>query len=41
VPVLKEQNEEIKKSRIILIDYTSKILKQGLNLLGIKTSERM
>ena len=41
IPVLKEQDEKIKRSRIVLINHVTKILKQGLNLLGIKTTEKM
>jgi arginyl-tRNA synthetase len=41
VPVLKEKNEKIKASRIVLIKNTAEILKQGLNLLGIKTPSKM
>lgn len=39
-PIL-NQKEEILKSRLILIDRVAKILKEGLNLLGIKTIDRM
>lgn len=40
-PVLKETNIQLKKERIALIYFSSLILKRGLNLLGIKTVEKM
>lgn len=40
-PVLAADNEEQKKSRLLLAKLTAKTLKQGLNLLGIETLERM
>jgi len=39
-PIL-NQDDEIKNSRLIIADITSKILKQGLELLGIQTVEKM
>lgn len=41
IPVLNEKNEVIKKERLILIQFLSQILKTGLNILGIKTTEKM
>jgi arginyl-tRNA synthetase len=40
-PVLKAESEELRTSRLKLCDLTARILKQGLNLLGIETVERM
>lgn len=40
-PILKEKNYKIKVERIILINFASELLKKGLNLLGIKTIEKM
>lgn len=40
-PVLAEKNEVIKNERLILIQFLSQILKTGLNILGIKTTEKM
>lgn len=40
-PVLGAEDEQIKQSRLILSQVTAKILKQGLNLLGIETLEKM
>lgn len=40
-PILKEKNKKIKSERIILIHFASEVLKKGLNLLGIKTIEKM
>ncbi len=40
-PVLAAESEEQKKSRLLLSQLTAKTLKQGLNLLGIETLERM
>lgn len=39
-PIL-NQDDEIKDSRLMIADITSKILKQGLELLGIQTVEKM
>ncbi|GIU13932.1 MULTISPECIES: arginine--tRNA ligase [unclassified Shewanella] len=40
-PVLAADTEELKKSRLLLSQLTAKTLKQGLNLLGLETLERM
>lgn len=40
-PVLKAEDAATRASRIALCDVTSRVLKQGLNLLGIETLERM
>ena len=40
-PVLAAETEELKKSRLLLSQLTAKTLKQGLNLLGLETLERM
>ncbi|HKJ05472.1 MAG TPA: arginine--tRNA ligase [Geopsychrobacteraceae bacterium] len=40
-PVLGAEEEQVRKSRLILSLVTAKILKQGLALLGIETLERM
>jgi arginyl-tRNA synthetase len=40
-PVLAADNEAQKKSRLLLAKLTAKTLKQGLNLLGLETLERM
>lgn len=40
-PVLSIKEEEIKKTRLIILNITAKIIKKGLNILGIKTLERM
>ncbi|GIU23886.1 arginine--tRNA ligase [Shewanella schlegeliana] len=40
-PVLAAETEESKKSRLLLSQLTAKTLKQGLNLLGVETLERM
>ncbi|MCL1146443.1 arginine--tRNA ligase [Shewanella marinintestina] len=40
-PVLAAESEEQKKSRLLLSQLTAKTLKQGLNLLGLETLERM
>ncbi len=39
-PVLKSEGAT-RQSRLLLCDLTSKVLKQGLNLLGIRVTERM
>lgn len=39
--VLKEENEAIRNSRLVLCDLTARTLKQGLELLGIGTAEKM
>ncbi|QYJ82807.1 arginine--tRNA ligase [Shewanella aegiceratis] len=40
-PVLAADSEDEKKSRLLLAQLTAKTLKQGLDLLGIETLERM
>ncbi|UAX42782.1 arginine--tRNA ligase [Pasteurella canis] len=40
-PILNNENEQIKLSRLKLALLTAKTLKQGLDLLGIKTVEKM
>ncbi|WP_076412189.1 arginine--tRNA ligase [Shewanella sp. UCD-KL12] len=40
-PVLAAETEEQKKSRLLIAQLTAKTLKQGLDLLGIETLERM
>ncbi len=40
-PVLKAESEELFRARLKLTDLTGKVLKQGLELLGIETVERM
>lgn len=40
-PILRAESKEILKSRLILADRTAKIIKEGLDLLGIKTVDRM
>lgn len=41
IPVLKEPNEQIKAFRLTLSANTGKIIKSGMNLLGIDVPERM
>ena len=38
---LKEENKELAKARLLLIDNTRQVLKNGLNLLGIHAPEEM
>lgn len=40
-PVLNEENETVKNSRLLLTKATAQVLKNGLDLLGIKVVERM
>jgi arginyl-tRNA synthetase len=40
-PVLQAETDELKTSRLILCDLTSRTIKLGLNLLGIEVVERM
>lgn len=40
-PVLKEENSELKRARLALTKLTTKVIKQGLDLLGIKVVEQM
>ncbi len=41
VPVLNAENEEQKQFRLLLVEATASVIKQGLNILGIQTPERM
>lgn len=41
VSILKADDEETMKSRLLLADRTAKVLKEGLDLLGIKVVNRM
>ena len=40
-PVLRAETPELVRSRLLLCDLTARVLKQGLNLLGIEAVERM
>lgn len=40
-PVLKAENDQVKNSRLLLCDIVGRIMKQGLQLLGIQTVDRM
>ena len=40
-PVIKEENNELRQSRLLLCDMTARIIKQGLSLLGIGVCEKM
>ena len=40
-PVLKAENEATRNSRLLLCDLTARVIAKGLELLGIKTVERM
>jgi arginyl-tRNA synthetase len=40
-PVLRAESDELRTSRLLLCDLTARVLKLGLNLLGIETVERM
>lgn len=40
-PVLREENETIRNSRLLLCDLTAQILEKGLSLLGIHTCQQM
>ncbi len=40
-PVLKAETDELKNSRLVLVDLVGRVIKQVLNLLGIRTVERM
>jgi arginyl-tRNA synthetase len=40
-PVLKAETPELRQSRLLLCDLTARVLQRGLNLLGIRTIERM
>lgn len=41
IPILKEEDSEVLKSRLLLSERTGKIMREGLELLGIKTVDRM
>jgi arginyl-tRNA synthetase len=40
-PVLKAESDAVRGSRLALCDLTSRVLKQGLETLGIATVEQM
>ena len=40
-PVLKAENLDLQKARLVLIEAVAQIIKNGLNLLGVQTPERM
>jgi arginyl-tRNA synthetase len=40
-PVLQEEDEQTKKARLLLVDCTRQVLKNGLSLLGIEAPEEM
>ncbi|PQO45661.1 arginine--tRNA ligase [Blastopirellula marina] len=40
-PVLKAETEDLKNSRLLLCDLTARVIKQGLDLLGIQTVDKM
>ena len=40
-PVLKAQSDSLRQSRLILCDHTARVIRQGLELLGIQTIEQM
>jgi arginyl-tRNA synthetase len=40
-PVLKAETPELKNSRLLLVDLVARVIKQALDLLGIRTVERM
>jgi arginyl-tRNA synthetase len=40
-PVLKAETPELRQSRLLLCDLTARVIQQTLNLLGIRTVERM
>jgi arginyl-tRNA synthetase len=40
-PVLKAETPALRQSRLLLCDLTARVIQQGLNLLGIRTVERM
>ncbi len=40
-PVLKAESPELKDSRLLLVDLVGRVIKQALNLLGIRVVERM
>ncbi len=40
-PVLKAETPELKDSRLLLVDLVGRVIQQALDLLGIRTVERM
>ena len=40
-PVLKAETPELRDSRLLLVDLVGRVIKQALDLLGIRTVERM
>jgi arginyl-tRNA synthetase len=40
-PVLKAETPELRQSRLVLCDVTARVIQRGLDLLGIRTVERM
>ena len=40
-PVLKAETTELRQSRLLLCDLTARVIQRGLDLLGIRTVERM
>ena len=40
-PVLKAETSELRQSRLLLCDLTARVIQRGLDLLGIRTVERM
>lgn len=40
-PVLRADSPELRQSRLVLVDLTSRVIRQALELLGIRTLERM
>jgi arginyl-tRNA synthetase len=40
-PVLKAESPELKESRLLLVDLVGRVIQQALDLLGIRTVERM
>ena len=40
-PVLKAETDELRTSRLLLCDLTARVIDRGLDLLGIRTCERM
>jgi arginyl-tRNA synthetase len=40
-PVLKAETAELRQSRLVLCDLTARVIQRGLDLLGIRTVERM
>ena len=40
-PVLKAETPELRDSRLLLVDLAGRVIQQALDLLGIRTVERM